>query len=563
MFRFRFLIINVFLMAVVFAQTSLIPSKTISYSLLSEKYNGVGESARPVWDTIVRIPEAAWIRLRFGKVNLGNGSYIQIKSLLDSSTQHLNAKTLLEWYNTSAFFNGNAVEVKLFVEPNDVDIYTEINEVIAGEYLEKATGIESICGIDDDRVRSFNNAVGRIIQVGCTGWIVSNGLHVTAGHCIGSGTSVLQFNVPNSLPDGTIQHPPAKDQYSIDQQSIVYQNGGLGNDWAVFKVFNNSETGLQPIEAYKVSFSVAQGLTSNKFRVTGYGVDGPAPYFGSSSPRNSDSQTQQTHVGSNINSSGTIIRHTADTQPGNSGSPIIDENTGSAVGVHTNGGCGSTGGSNSGTSTYNSNFWSALNKKIVVTLDQKLSDGSRLINTDIGIWNGVSFSEIKITEQPPKMDFTVGMREVLRGHQQIVSNEKYRVWERNQVEQLDTVENHRGFTILLDDQNLTSRFHPTHPATMQAQLIDGGSPGGYVEFKDPWLIDYPDSNYGGAMRNRGMNDALWYSKTSPFTPNTNPSGPGSEYKGVFLNQTPDPQNPNAPYYSVRAPQEQVIGSYKG
>jgi len=149
------------------------------------------------------------------------------------------------------------------------------------------------------------------------------------------------------------------------------------------------------------------------------------------------------------------------------------------------------------------------------------------------------------------------MREVLRGHQQIVSNEKYRVWERNQVEQLDTVENHRGFTILLDDQNLTSRFHPTHPATIQAQLIDGGSPGGYVEFKDPWLIDYPDPLYGNNLRNQGMSAPFKSVAYDPRQPNL---GLNTQYKGVFLMQE---IAPNKPYYSVRAPKEQVIGSYKG
>ena len=36
-------------------------------------------------------------------------------------------------------------------------------------------------------------------------------------------------------------------------------------------------------------------------------------------------------------------------QGGNSGSPVVHEETGEAIGVHTHGGCSETGGSNSGT----------------------------------------------------------------------------------------------------------------------------------------------------------------------------------------------------------------------
>lgn len=36
-------------------------------------------------------------------------------------------------------------------------------------------------------------------------------------------------------------------------------------------------------------------------------------------------------------------------QGGNSGSPVVHEETGLAIGVHTHGGCSATGGSNQGT----------------------------------------------------------------------------------------------------------------------------------------------------------------------------------------------------------------------
>jgi len=575
MFSFRlipFVLWMVFPVAA-FAQPAPVPFHTVPYSLSSGTHDGRGESAVLAWREVIQIADAPWLRLRFGETNLGSASYLLVTSLLDGSSQQLNALSLSQWYNTSAFFNGDAVEVKLFVAPTDIDVYAEVMEVIVGERRAEGEGIESICGTTDDRTRSSNNRAGRVITVGCTGWIVSNGLHVTAGHCIDPTASVLQFNVPSSLSDGTIQHPPARDQYSINQQSITYQNGGVGNDWAVFSVFDNSETGLQPIAAYGVSFDLAQDLTPNSLRVTGYGVDGPAPNFGwpPPSPRNSDSQTQQTHLGSNANSSGTTMRHTADTQPGNSGSPIIDESTGRALGVHTHGGCTSTGGSNRGTSTYHSNFWNALNPPVSVTLDQQRQNGDRLSGTTIGRWNGSTFTEITIPAPPnplPTINTTVGAREVLRGRQETVSNptEKYRVWRRGPEDQLDTVQNHRGFTIRADDANLTSRFHPTDSTiTIKTDLIDlPGTTGGNITFHDPWYIDYPDPNYGGNLRNRGMQEPRqFHSRSSPFNPNYDTPFPPSNhpYRGVFLNQGGPPEW-NPPYYSVGAPNPNTIGGFE-
>ncbi|MDZ7622921.1 MAG: hypothetical protein U5J96_00515 [Ignavibacteriaceae bacterium] len=89
----------------------------------------------------------------------------------------------------------------------------------------------------------------------------------------------------------------------------------------------------------------------DSIRITGYGVDGPPPGFGNGT-RDSTNQTQQTHMGPNAASSGTTMRYVTDTQGGNSGSPVIDGLTNVAVGVHTHGGCSSSGGNNNGTSTF-------------------------------------------------------------------------------------------------------------------------------------------------------------------------------------------------------------------
>jgi V8-like Glu-specific endopeptidase len=56
------------------------------------------------------------------------------------------------------------------------------------------------------------------------------------------------------------------------------------------------------------------------------------------------------------------MKYVTDTEGGNSGSPVIDALTNTAVGVHTHGGCTSSGGNNNGTSTFHAAFWAAVDQ---------------------------------------------------------------------------------------------------------------------------------------------------------------------------------------------------------
>jgi hypothetical protein len=49
--------------------------------------------------------------------------------------------------------------------------------------------------------------------------------------------NTVGFNVPPSLPNGTIVHPPPEDQYVIDDASRVFSNAGIGNDWGFSRLF--------------------------------------------------------------------------------------------------------------------------------------------------------------------------------------------------------------------------------------------------------------------------------------------------------------------------------------
>ena len=75
---------------------------------------------------------APWLRIIFSEHNLGKTSFVTITSLADSDSQRLDANTLPQWENASAYFNGEAVEVALTVAPGESGIFFRIKELIAG-----------------------------------------------------------------------------------------------------------------------------------------------------------------------------------------------------------------------------------------------------------------------------------------------------------------------------------------------------------------------------------------------------------------------------------------------
>jgi len=208
-------------------------------------------------------------------------------------------------------------------------------------------GSQSICG-QDDRVLSFNPKVGRLSvegkHKGCTATMISDSCAITAGHC----ETVLEraeFNTPVSV-DNEPQASDKKDLYLIDKASISLQNEGPGKDWAVFKFKPNAITKKLPgvVQGnYRVSFkSLKKG---QKLTIIGYGLDD------GDLDKNFAQQINHGKVvglGDAIYGS-SVLKHVVDTMGGNSGSSILDQNTENIVGIHTHGGCSTSGGYNMGT----------------------------------------------------------------------------------------------------------------------------------------------------------------------------------------------------------------------
>jgi V8-like Glu-specific endopeptidase len=349
-----FLLLALIFSTTAFGQTAPLEYYIQTYQLESGYYDGngvIGSNPANAFTAVVELHDVPWIQLHFSGANLGRESYIIITSLYDGKWQKLDAVSIQQWQFYSAFFNGSSVKIELFLAPTDRRVFINVDEIVVGEWAQGYPSY-SICGPTDDRIPSDQPATSRLLNIGCTAWIIPNGKFVSAGHCLdGSGANIVEFNVPPSLPNGTIQHPGPEDQYSVDVTTKIFTNGGIGNDWGVFEVFPNSITGLMPKNAQNAYWPLVQDLGPDSIRITGYGVDDGAA-----------NQTQQTHIGPNAGSSGTTMRYVTDTQGGNSGSPVINGLTNVAVGVHTHGGCTSSGGNNNGTSTFHAAFWAAVDQ---------------------------------------------------------------------------------------------------------------------------------------------------------------------------------------------------------
>ena len=275
-----------------------------------------------------------------GSPSAGNGSFLRITSQADGAEQVLNSSALARWGNTSAYFNGEAVLIELFARAGTGANSLLLQEVVAGIQSE-LEGPLNICGPTDDRVPSTDPRAARILPAGCTGFLFNQRPNclLTAGHCgaVFSPSEVVEFNVPDSNPNGTIRNPPPKDQYPVEQASIQFQNFGLGNDWCQFGVSNNTTTGLSPLNAQGASYNLAGFVPTDygsTLRITGYGLDYSPPEH---------NQTLQTAAGQYLGKDGTILKYFVDTAVYNSGSAVEHVPKGLVYGIHTHGYCLSEG----------------------------------------------------------------------------------------------------------------------------------------------------------------------------------------------------------------------------
>lgn len=360
-----------------------------------------------IYEHTVSVPGAAWMRVDFGSVDLGGApagtppTIIRLTSLSDGAVQRLESVHVEQWRNMSAFFNGDAVRVEVLSDPDAEVSAITIDRVLVqpGSFQPIAASGEpdSICGDTDDRELSSDPRVARGWSAGgsanCTAWIISDCMKcvLAAGHC---NFVQVHFNNPISTPGGTPVMPHPDHQYAIDASSTQEQASGLGQDWYYAGALANPNTGLRPHQAQGDAFDLATAIppvTGQPIRVTGHGVTS-APvdptYY----------RAQKTHTGPFVEVDGSRLRYAMDTSSGNSGSPVIDDTTGLAIGIHTHGGCTAGGGANGGTAITFSNLQAALNDPRGICVNPCPADMD--CNGDLNIFDFLEFSNLFATGDP-------------------------------------------------------------------------------------------------------------------------------------------------------------------
>lgn len=371
------------------------PDDLTPYPMHSGVHDG-GADWTLAYQDVVHVTDADWVRVYFADYHLGAASYILLRSLRDDAEQRLDARTIRGWMGSSAFFNGDTVEIELYVAPHDRGVFFTLAGVKAGGWIEapfyrpgvpaEPTPGRTLCGADN-RVASTESRTGRVtylfgtnLSPGCTAWLLSNGSLATAGHCVDFDpdatptncgpqlpdgvvetaflNGVIEFNVPASTAGGTPVLSAPEDQFPVNAVSGFNYDGcgqGLGKDWAIFSINRNTTTD-ENAHFGRGFFRPTLVVPSagNTIRITGYGTDSGTA-----------NQTNQTSTGPYVSHSfsGGDWWHSyqTDTTGGNSGSPIIRVTTGHTIGIHTNGGCQPDGtGANTGTSFFHAPLAAAL-----------------------------------------------------------------------------------------------------------------------------------------------------------------------------------------------------------
>lgn len=293
------------------------------------------------------------VRVRFSSANLHAKSYLLITSIEDGACQKLNTESMTQWRNLSAALNGKKVKIELYKHYQDPSPSFTVDGMEANSIKHTGTTTCSDYTPNDDltRIPSFYASVGRLrakvystnpTESGGTGWISSNGTLIGPGHGVDATyyTQYIEFNVPSSDPDGALNHPSPDDQYAIDYSSIQRQNNGSGLDWAVFKVFRNSNTGLLPHEKQKSFLRVIKDGIPTYGTKVGFGLD-VYPVGTAGGGNSSHNTQQQTSISNVVLSSISRLSFSGVVDGKDSGSPMIHNTHSAAFGIVTH--CGAYG----------------------------------------------------------------------------------------------------------------------------------------------------------------------------------------------------------------------------
>ena len=231
--------------------------------------------------TQVTQPNTTFLRLYFKGTQLGEGSYLVLEGT-DGTRQELRKQDLENWHYSSAYFNGQSVNVSLFAAVGDRNTVIISGLKISSESTsltnkarpaaetqpaarQAAAGASSV-------TYPYAKAVGRFTNGSDsfgTGWIAPNGAIVTSWSIyldkVANGYDLIEFNVPPSVGT-TVQHPGPEDQYplavlnpgNLEFHMLAFKNGDdpYSAGWALLEALPNS-TGMRPGERQQEFFRIA------------------------------------------------------------------------------------------------------------------------------------------------------------------------------------------------------------------------------------------------------------------------------------------------------------------
>lgn len=252
--------------------------------------------------TQVTQPNTTFLRLYFKGTQLGEGSYLVLEGT-DGSRQELRKQDLENWRYSSAYFNGQLVNVSLFAATGEKNV-VRVSEIKVtdpqAEQVRNARQAAGTLGTMSQQATStpanltetypHSKAVGRFTNGSDsygTGWIAPNGAIVTSvfiySNTVQSGSyDVIEFNVPPSNGT-TVQHPSPQDQYPLStapNDAVTYVTlvplklTGQGDldimrrGYAILKPLPNS-TGLRPGERQQEYFRISTNPRSSDIKNAG------------------------------------------------------------------------------------------------------------------------------------------------------------------------------------------------------------------------------------------------------------------------------------------------------
>ena len=281
----------------------------------------------PVHSHIVQIPGVPSLRLIFAEVDVEEGSYLVVTSLTDGHQHVMGSGEVIKWSQTTAYYNGDAVQLDLFLGPGARGSY-RIDHALVG-----IAGLttEEICGVDD-RVPTTDNRAVRLLNIfgtsACSGWLASaDDCIFSAGFCFPGFATVAEVNVPLSNPDGSFNHPPPVDQFPVDPASLTFVSSGFSQNWALGRLLpNNVGQSAATLHGY-FTLASSDAPVGTTIRTTGFGIDDGTA-----------NQTNQTVTGPLVSTTVAYF-YDVDTETGGFGSVVCDDATGEAVAIQSTGGC--------------------------------------------------------------------------------------------------------------------------------------------------------------------------------------------------------------------------------